>query len=214
MTATTSLAVHHALRAAHDTGLPIRAILGQWTRELGVKGGVAVFPGPRNSPGNVTTAHVGRVCGYLEGGSATERHKFPVFCSPAEGVKEYDWYFNNLSYYDHIADQAAGDWVKACNLIERSPWSSDHYGGTLDSTARSLTIKVVTPTVDLANVRAKPSRSSSVVGKIGRRGKLAYSATVTGEVIGGNGRWFRVRIGSGNGRTGYIHDSVANVINL
>lgn len=211
----TSTETHHAIRASAETHLPIRAIIGQWTRELGISNGTAVFPGPRKNPGNVTKAHVGKVCGFLEGGSATERHLFPVFCTAAEGVKEYDWYYDNLSYYTNIATKAGGDWNKACDLIEKSPWSSDHYGGTLNKTAAAAVIRIGHVTAsNIANVRAKPTRASAVVSRYGHGKRLAIVAEVHGENIGGNNNWFRVRYGGGNGRVGYIHSSVFAKINV
>lgn len=205
-TKTTGIMVHQGMRAAGSTHLPLRTVLGHWTRELGVSNGTAIFPGPRRNPGNVTVAHVGKVCGTLGG--------FPVFCSATDGVNEYAWYFNNLSYYDNIAAQAAGNWKKACDLIEQSPWSSTHYGGTLDQTAAGLEIRGVKATVALANVRQKPTTLSPIVYKLGGAARLAYDGTTTGQTIGGNSTWLKVRIGSGNGVVAYIHDSVADMILL
>lgn len=206
--AITSLETHYALAAAAATRLPVRAIVGQWLRELGAVNGVARFPGPRRSPGNVTTAHVGKVCGHLVGGSATERHNFPVFCTIGEGVKEYAWYFNNLRYYTAIAGSAAGDWRKACNLIERSPWSSDHYGGTLDRTAAVARIGLVRIAGAVVNIRTAP-RLGNNVGAQARKGRLfAWVADVAGGKVGGAATWHRVRYG--DGRIGYVHSSVAD----
>lgn len=205
-----TLETHYAIAAHRLTHLPVRAIVGQWVRELGARNGVAVFPGPRRSPGNVTSAHVGRVCGHLEGGSRTERHNFPVFCTTTDGVREYAWYFNNLSYYRQIASRAAGDWKRACDLIEASPWSSDHYGRTLDATARACAIAAVRANATTTNLRSGPGRRFPVVARVPVGYLLAGGELVTGENTHGSAGWHRVRYGRGDGRIVYVHSSVAD----
>lgn len=192
--------VHMALQAAHATRLPTRAILGQWLRELGARAGVATWPGPRRNPGNVIRAHVGQVCSKLG--------PFPVFCTITDGVHEYEWYFNNLRYYTHIAAEARGSWVRACNLIEASPWSADHYGGTLDLTANLVSAHLVRSTVALANIRRAPSRASAIVGHLpAGPTRLAWIRTVRGESFGGDTTWLEVWFG--HSQIGYIHASRA-----
>lgn len=204
-----SLETHHALRAHALTHLPVRTIVGHWARELGIRNGTAVFPGPRRNPGNVTSQHAGRVCGYLEGGDAHERHKFPVYCTTSEGVKEYAWYFNNLSYYNRIARQAGGNWRRACDLIERSPWSSSHYGGTLDATAGQCRIAVIR-TTSRAAARRSAARDGVAVATLPAGILLARSGVVIGDLVAGSRTWYRARYGAGDGRIVYIHSSLAD----
>lgn len=206
-----SVETHHALAAAAATRLPVRAIVGQWVRELGAAGGAARFPGPRRNPGNVTSAHVGKVCGTLRGGSATEHHDFPVFCTATDGVTEYAWWMTHLSHYSGIAAAAGGDWRRACDLIERSPWSSDHYGGTLDRTAAISAIELVQVTDPrFAIVHTSPHVGAGNVATTATHGRLlAALADVRGDLHNGSRVWHQVRYGAGDGRVGFIHSSAA-----
>ena len=147
--------------------------------------------------------------GHLEGGDAHERHNFPVFATAAEGVKEYGFWFTHLIRYKSIAAKAKGDWRAACNLIERSGWSSSGYGGTLDVTAAACHIALVrtlarTPLFRDPNRRRPPV----IVAPAGEL--LALSAAVTGQVVAGKSTWYRIRFGAGDGRVLYAHTATVD----
>jgi SH3-like domain-containing protein len=101
----------------------------------------------------------------------------------------------------------SGDWVQVklpsgrLAFVHKDYVSLSGGGNTPPSSGFKPASGKVTVTVDVANVRAKPSLSSTILFKA----KRGTTFTLTAD----NGEWFQIRLS--DGRNAYLHHSVAKV---